>query len=82
VTLSTPRLTNAADAVSAQSSAHGLIFVRYLTHRPQGLLDLSLSNVDIMIKTSGNQTAALEELKKVAKENSDDMSRVVLARIQ
>jgi hypothetical protein len=40
------------------------------------LLDLSLSNVDIMIKTSGNQTAALEELKKVAKENSDDMSRV------
>jgi hypothetical protein len=40
------------------------------------LLDLSLSNVDIMIKTSGNQTVALEELKKVAKENSDDMSRV------
>jgi LTXXQ motif family protein len=40
------------------------------------LLDLSLSNVDIMIKTSGNQMAALEELKKVAKENSDDMSRV------
>ena len=40
------------------------------------LLDLSLSNVDIMIKTSGNQTAALEELKKAAKENSDDMSRV------
>ncbi len=40
------------------------------------LFDLSLSNVDIMIKTSGNQTAALEELKKVAKEYSDDMSRV------
>ena len=40
------------------------------------LLDLSLSNVDIMIKTSGNQMAALEELKKVAKENSDDISRV------
>ena len=40
------------------------------------LLDLSLSNVDIMIKTSGNQMAALEELKKVAKENSDDMSRI------
>jgi hypothetical protein len=29
-----------------------------------------------MIKTSGTQTAALEELKRVAKENSDDMSRV------
>ena len=40
------------------------------------LLDLSLSNVDIMIKTTGAQTAALEELKKVAKEYSDDMSRV------
>lgn len=40
------------------------------------LLDLSLSNVDIMIKTTGTQTAALEELKKVAKENSDNMSRV------
>jgi hypothetical protein len=40
------------------------------------LLDLSLSNVDIMIKTTGTQTAALGELKKVAKEYSDDMSRV------
>jgi hypothetical protein len=40
------------------------------------LLDLSLSNVDIMIKTTGTQTAALEELKKVAKGYSDDMSRV------
>jgi hypothetical protein len=40
------------------------------------LLDLSLSNVDIMIKTTGTQTAALEELKKVAKEYSDDMSRI------
>jgi hypothetical protein len=29
-----------------------------------------------MIKTNGTQTAALEELKKVAKENSDNMSRV------
>ena len=40
------------------------------------LLDLSLSNIDLMIKTTGTQTAALEELKKVAKEYSDDMSRV------
>ena len=40
------------------------------------LLDLSLSNVDIMIKTSGDQTLALEELKKVAKDYSDNMSRV------
>ena len=40
------------------------------------LLDLSLSNIDIMIKTSGNQTLALEELKKVAMDYSDNMSRV------
>jgi len=40
------------------------------------LLDLSLSDIDIMIKTSGNQTLALEELKKVAKDYSDNMSRV------
>jgi len=40
------------------------------------LLDLSLSNIDIMIKTSDNQTLALEELKKVAKDYSDNMSRV------
>lgn len=40
------------------------------------LLDLSLSNIDIMIKTSGIQTTALDELKKVAKENFDNMSRV------
>lgn len=40
------------------------------------LLDLSLTNIDIMIKTSGNQTLALEELKKAAKQYSDDMSRV------
>jgi hypothetical protein len=40
------------------------------------LLNLSLSNVDIMIKTTGTQTAALEELKKITKEYSDDMSRV------
>jgi hypothetical protein len=40
------------------------------------LLDLSLSNVDIMIKTTGTQTADLEELKKVAEEYSDDMSHV------
>ena len=40
------------------------------------LLDLSLSNIDIMIKTTGSQTAALEELRKVAREYSDNMSRV------
>jgi hypothetical protein len=38
------------------------------------LFDLSLSSLDIMIKTSGPQTAALDELKKVAKEYSDKMS--------
>jgi hypothetical protein len=40
------------------------------------LLDLSLSNVDIMIKPTGDQTVALEELKQVANENSDNMSRI------
>lgn len=40
------------------------------------MLDLSLSNVDIMIKTVGAQMGALEELKKAAKEYSDGMSRV------
>jgi hypothetical protein len=40
------------------------------------LLDLSLSNIDIMIKTSGIQMTALDELKKVAKDNFDNMSRV------
>ena len=39
------------------------------------LLDLSLSNIDIMIKTSGIQTTALDELKKVTKEYIDNMSR-------
>ena len=29
-----------------------------------------------MIKTTGDQTVALEEVKKVAKENSDSMSRI------
>jgi hypothetical protein len=32
-----------------------------------------------LIKTSGDQTAALEELQKVAKENSENMSRVCTA---
>ena len=40
------------------------------------LLDLSPSNIDIVTKTSGNHTLALEELKKVAKDYSDNMSRV------
>jgi hypothetical protein len=39
-------------------------------------LNLSLSNLDLMIKTTASQTAALEELKKIAKENSDNMARV------
>jgi hypothetical protein len=39
------------------------------------LLDLSLSNIDIMIKTSGIQTTALDELKKVTKEYIDNMAR-------
>jgi hypothetical protein len=40
------------------------------------LLDLSLANLDVMIKVDGRQKAALEELKKGAKEYSDNMSRV------
>src|ERR1035437_4970098 len=39
------------------------------------LLDLSLSNIDIMIKTSGIQTTALDELKKVTKDYIDNMAR-------
>jgi hypothetical protein len=40
------------------------------------MLDLSLSVIDIMIKTSGAQAVALDELKKVVKVNSDGMLRV------
>jgi len=40
------------------------------------MLDLSLANLDVMIKVDGKQKAALEELKKGAKEYSDNMSRV------
>jgi hypothetical protein len=39
-------------------------------------LDVTLSNIDGLIKTSGNQTTALEELKHIAKENAENMSRV------
>jgi hypothetical protein len=40
------------------------------------MLDLSLANLDVMLKVDGRQKAALEELKKGAKEYSDNMSRV------
>jgi LTXXQ motif family protein len=40
------------------------------------LLDIRLSSLDVILRTTGNQKAALEELRKVAKQNSDDMSRV------
>jgi hypothetical protein len=40
------------------------------------LLDLSLSNIDLMIKVNGTQKAALDELKKSAKSYSDRMSEV------
>ena len=40
------------------------------------MLDLSLANLDVMIKADGPQNAALEELKKGAKQYSDNMSRV------
>jgi LTXXQ motif family protein len=40
-----------------------------------GALDLTLSRIDTLLKTSGAQTAALEELKEAAKENSENMSR-------
>ena len=39
------------------------------------LLDISLSRIDLMVKPSGSQKAALDKLKKVAKEYSDAMSR-------
>jgi LTXXQ motif family protein len=40
------------------------------------MLDLSLANLDVMIKVDGRQKAALEELKKGAKEYSDNMAHV------
>jgi LTXXQ motif family protein len=40
------------------------------------MLNLSLTTIDIMIKPNGLQTAALEELKNIAKENSDSMAHV------
>jgi LTXXQ motif family protein len=39
------------------------------------LLDISLSRIDLMVKPSGSQKAALEEFKKAAREYSDAMSR-------
>ncbi len=39
-------------------------------------LDLSLSNIDMMIAPNATQKAALDALKKISKENADDMSRV------
>jgi hypothetical protein len=39
-------------------------------------LNRSLSTIEILIKPSGSQKAALEELKKAAKEYSDNMSQV------
>ncbi len=40
------------------------------------LFNLSLTRTDILVKTSGQQKAAFDELKKAAKEFSDNMSRV------
>jgi LTXXQ motif family protein len=40
------------------------------------LLDLRLSSLDVILKTTANQKTALDEVRKVAKQNSDDMSRV------
>jgi hypothetical protein len=37
---------------------------------------LSIANLDVVIKVDGTQKAALEELKKGAKEYSDNMTRV------
>jgi len=39
-------------------------------------LDRSLSTIDILIKPNGSQKAALEELKKAAKEYSENMLKV------
>jgi len=40
------------------------------------MLDLSLTNIDIMIRLNDAQKAALGPLKKIARENSENMSRV------
>jgi hypothetical protein len=34
------------------------------------LLDIRLSSLDVILRTTGNQRTALEELRKVAKQNS------------
>jgi LTXXQ motif family protein len=39
------------------------------------LLDISLSRIDLMVKPSGGQKAALDEFKKAGKDYSDAMSR-------
>jgi hypothetical protein len=76
VILSASALTSGALARGGHNGARGGEGRGASLCNSAALLDLSLSNVDIMIKTAGNQTAALEELKKIAKENSDNMSRV------
>jgi hypothetical protein len=40
------------------------------------MLDLSLANIDLMIKVDGTQKTALEEFKKGVREYSDNMSSV------
>jgi LTXXQ motif family protein len=44
--------------------------------RSSAALGGTLSRIDILLKTSGPQTAALEELREVVKENSETMSQV------
>jgi hypothetical protein len=39
------------------------------------ILDVTLSNIDGLLKTTGNQTAVLEELKLVARANAENMAR-------
>lgn len=43
------------------------------------ILDVTFSNIDGLLKTSGDQTTALEELKRIAKENADAMSRLCIS---
>jgi hypothetical protein len=40
------------------------------------MLEIGLSRIDILVKTSGSQKPALDDLKKAAKEYSDNMSHV------
>lgn len=77
VVLSVAALTTVALARSGGGRAGGRGFgAGGLLCLSGGQLDRSLTTLDIMIKASGSQKAALDDFEKGAKEYSDTMSRV------